>query len=295
MNQKITEKTPGEDGIYFRAAENTFTVPHWSFNASRPEQPEFADQIRETLETFYGSAGREAAAGSTQDLWFREYPNFWRGYATNPDQLAIGSLRISRHLRTAATWDYVVNCRNDASGERKRISFSAADDQFRSVVDDWHIRIRNCSGDAYEEVAADGRFDLDRTRQMTLSINGRCLRVGIPKLRDPITGYHCMFDVIPKLASDIESNTEVEEFSVLEDMQSLLGPCRVRFVETIRFKPAGDLRGYCMFGRGCVPLYWWIDSLDRVVIVASTFSTLVATPPLMEFTDTESDGEGSKL
>jgi hypothetical protein len=130
---------------------------------------------------------------------------------------------------------------------------------------------------------------------MILSIDGQIVQNAIPKNCAPITGYHCMFDAMPQLASDIESNTEVEEFSVLEDMQSLLGPCRVRFVETIRFGPAGDLRGCCMFGRGCIPSYWWMDSLDRVVIVASTFSTLVASPPLMEFTDTESDGEGSEL
>jgi len=269
--------------------------PHCSFNASRPEQSEFGNEIRETLETFYGSAGREAAAGSPQDLWFREYPNFWRGYATNTDQLAIGALRISRSLHAAKGWNYVVDSRNDASGERKRLIFSAADNQFRSVVESWQIRVRNHSGDTYKEYAADGRFDLDGTQQITLSINGQTLQNAIPKLRAPITGYHCMFDTMAQLASDIESNIEVEEFSVLEDMQSLLGPCRVRFVETIRFEPAGDLRGYCMFGRGCVPSYWWIDSLDRVVIVASTFSTLVASTPLMEFTDTESDREGREL
>ena len=266
------------------------SAPHWSFNSSRPEQPEFVDQIRETLDLYYGSTRREPAAGSPQDLWFQEFPNFWRGYANNPDQLAIGALRISTTLHTTKRWNYVVDSRNDASGERKRLTFATADDQFRSLVENWQIRMRNCSGDAYETYWADGRFDMDGTPQMTLSINGQSVRVLIPTLR--VTGYHCMFDAMPQLASDIESHAEVEEFSVLEDMQSLLGPCRVRFVESIRFEPAGDLRGYCMFGRGCIPSYWWIDSFDRVVIVASTFSTLVASTALPDFTGMV--GEGSE-
>jgi hypothetical protein len=267
--------------------------PHWSFNASRREQPEFADEIRESLEAYYRGTDRDPAAGkSPQDLYFQEFPNFWRGYASNSDQLAIGALRISRKLHTAKVWNYVVDSHNDTSGERKRLTLSAVDDQFLSLGDDWHIRVRNCSGDVYQAYSADGRFDSDGTEQITLSVNGHCMQVAIPKL--PVISYHCMFDAMPRIASDIESNTVVKEFSVLEDMQSLLGPCRVRSVETISFGPAGGLHGCCMFGRGCIPSYWWMDSLDRVVIVASTFSTLVASAPMADFTDERYDGEGSE-
>ncbi len=275
------------------SGQSVTAEPHWSFNASRREQPEFADEIRESLEAYYRGSDKVPAAGkSPEDRWFQEFPNFWRGYSNDPDQLAIGALRISRQSRTAAKWDYVVDSRNDASGERKQLSFSAANDQFLSVVDDWHIRTRNCSGDAYKEYAADGRFDLDGTRQMIFSINGQRLRFPCPEFR--VTGYHCMFDAMPHLASDIEQYGEAEEFLFLEDMQSLLGPCRVRFVEAIRFDPFGDLHGYCMFGRGCIPSYWWMDPFNRVVIVASTFSTLVASAPMADFTDELFDGEGSE-
>lgn len=259
-------------------------IPHWSFNATRSEQPEFEERILESLDSFYQERETQSLdAASPHDLLFREFPNFWRGFVRDAAGLQNGQLRISRSRGSEGTWAYVTDYYNESSGERLQSRFTAADDAMRAILAEWQVEATNTSDDSYEQYSAICRIDsatvdadVARRSELTIQTNGRNLRIPCPQCNGPVIALYALFDVVPEVFSGPPSELAGGGFLIADEMVSLLGPCSVRLAGTIDFPPAGELRGLCIFGDRLPPTYWWVDSQDSVVIMASTWRTLVA-------------------
>ena len=97
----------------------------------------------------------------------------------------------------------------------------------------------------------------------------------------PLTTNWTLFDVIPLLDAEKKGIGSSVEIALLEDMEKLKSPVYIGLLESIELGVAGDqgdtiqLTGYYLYGTGVVPSYWWVDTNSNVVIVSTTFQTLV--------------------
>jgi hypothetical protein len=257
-------------------------IPHWSFNAARPEQPEFEIQVVEALKSFYQfPPPQDGHSDTPHDVCYREFPNFWRGFVENPWILQNGSLRISREHSSVGQWRYDVDYSNESSGERQHVRFATADDDLRTIEDEWHVDAYNTTFDSYRQFSAVHTLETvllhdNHHAQLRVQINGTQLVVPGPRQQAAVVSGYTLVDILPRLVSGVIPESQLDGFLVIEEMQSILGPCRIRSVGTVEFEPAGTLNGICVFGRGFPPSYWWIDEQSNVVIITSTWKTLVA-------------------
>ncbi len=241
---------------------------HWTFNAIRPEQPEFRERIIATLERFYElTGGAIDESGAT----YTAFPNYWRGYLPHRTELGTGSLAIRAHQSSRDTWEYRAISHDVTNGESMEVRFGTRDDRFRTVLGAWTVNVTNGTGDRYRSFRAEGRLDKDGGRAL-LDVNGKRLVLGEVSVELPLTASYCLFHIVPRIDNAVD-------FAVLDELQRLRFPRRISSVGSCTLEPAGAIRGFCVHGRGAEPSYWWVDRHGTVAVVAGTFRTYVIAEP----------------
>ena len=261
---------------------------HWSFNYSRQGQEEFGRQLCEALSSYLGSCDAVGVDSFPIASTYKVLPNFWRGYnhpsASVPAarDLAMGQIAIERRPGQAGTWQYAVSSRNSANGENLRIDFRCRDDGVRTILDRWRIHTENTAGYLYSRYDCSGRLysGAGNRQEIRLAVGDLEFTAGRCEGDLPLTCNWALFDVIPLFNERTKDKGGQLEIALLEDMEILRVPCRIGFLESIemeigRAHGSLHLSGYWVCGRGVVPSYWWVDSRGKVVIVSSTFQTLV--------------------
>ena len=264
---------------------------HWSFNHNRGNQKDFGSSVQQTLSCYVKTADDGIARHSTESTFVSTYnvlPNFWRGYHPRSDRTANGDLRIGRfvlgrRLGEGGRWQYSVHSENSTSGENLQAVFQCMNDTPRTVIDSWQIDAANTAGNLHKQFACSGQItstDDDGGREVRLSVNGLEFVSGCYRGELSITCPWALYDVIPLIHSGTTDTSEGIEIALLDDLEKLKSPVHVEFLESIDLKVSDEeqvmqLSGYCVYGNGMAPSYWWVDSRSNVVISSTIFQTLV--------------------
>ncbi len=264
---------------------------HWSFNHNKRQQPQFMATILGTLRCTYATPGfcsNEPPSTCFYDI----LPNFWSGYKgktihDSVDDLRIGEVSVSR-AKHGGVWYYKVHTANTTNGEDILLEFCCDDDEYRSLRDSWRIDATNSAGDAYGKFTAvghltEGAGDLRETR---LAVNGTEFSLGTLDKTLPLTSNWALFDIVPTLKSMWPNPAaKTMHIALLEDLERLRPQNWVKFLESTQIPldgPADEaptnvlqMNGYCLFGEGIPPMYWWADAYGHVAIVSTIHQTLV--------------------
>ena len=257
---------------------------HWTFDHNDNEQgPYFANRLVESLRHHYESGDGQEASWSWQTLRYDVLPNFWYGYSRHrhsaPQKaIHLGDVEISRHPAEGETDEYRVLSRNDASGERVQLEFTVERGTPPFLVGEWSVASENTAGDLYRRFSCRG-YSRERSgeREIHLVINECDIAVGRLGNRLALSCNWALFDLMPRLA---ERGSEAGrlELALLEDLEKIRPENRVSLIEDwplVLGERTIPLRGFCVQGVGVPPAYWWVDPAGDVVVVASTFQTLV--------------------
>jgi hypothetical protein len=265
---------------------------HWSFDYDHMSQrPYFAQQLVETLQEYYTNQqdDREPNRSLQRQTCRQVYellPNFWRGHKGAAGQtdggydLRVGNLVLERTRAENSEWHYAVRYVNDTSGEDLQVNFSCADDEYRTLIGEWQVKVQNSAGDLYSQFHCCGRLDEqeDGRSDIRLTVNGLEITTGSVDTSVPLTCNWSLFDVITSLQHDFDNQSTYAEIALLEDLEKLR-PCnRVGYLEKCVIdlgQQQEELTGYFLRGVGVVPSYWWVDRFGNVVIVSNTMQTLV--------------------
>ena len=191
--------------------------------------------------------------------------------------LRIGAAEISRAEAADGGVRYRVTHGNATSGEQVTLRFRTTADPLPRLTGAWTVTAANEAGDRYrgvrlagaESVSAGGR------RVITLTVNGISMRTAGLDAALPMTCWWALFDGMPAIALNAAPGAP---FALLEDLEKLRAPCTVRPLAGAggALEVAGHrLRGYCQYGVGMLPSYWWLDAAGTVAIVSSVYHTLV--------------------
>ena len=248
---------------------------HWSFDYNYGAQnPHFAQQLVETFRRFYAEPETDRIDPEAAEHIYDIFPNYWRGYAIREhlqDSLSLGEAVIKRQQADDTRWHYTIQYTNRTSGEELQLRFHTADDLYRSLTGQWHIRAQNDCQDSYSTLACEGQRVADEIR---LTVNHAEITVGLIGEETPFTCNWALFDVIPALSGAIQKSGEVVEMAILEDLEKLRPTNRLGFLESIQLHET-QLDGYYLYGEGLLPSYWWLDRGGNVAIFANFFQTFV--------------------
>lgn len=248
---------------------------HWSIDYDiGPQAPDFGIAMLDTLERWSSSD-----AGDPALCRYVVLPNYEDGWdqlrAHNADSnIQIGSAVIRRRVTGDGVRAYEVDYRNDTSGETLALQFIASDEPLPRLQGEWSVTARNDAGDQYQGIRLRGSTAvIDAKRVVTLTVNGIQFDVGAVAESAPLTSWWALFDAVPAMASGAAT---ADGFALLEDLQKLRPQCTVTAVKGDPITLGGHrLRGYCLYGTGVLPTYWWLDEHGVVCVVSSTFQTLV--------------------
>lgn len=250
---------------------------HWSFDYNTgSNKPDYTNELIELIQGYEipsSIVNISAEETSYTKHVYQILPNYWRGYAgrSNPEtKLCIGSVTIERKKENDI-WNYEVNYINDTSGEDIRLQFYSENTSCRTLLNEWHGKVRNSSQDTYSELNFIGKIiSKDKVR---ICINDIDITLVIPDKTLPLTCNWTLFDVIPILSDQIKENENCVEIILLEDLEQLRPNNKIGFLNSIQ-SPL-PLDGFYLHGSGLLPSYWWIDKKKTTVIVSNFFETYI--------------------
>ena len=193
------------------------------------------------------------------------------------DALQIGVAEISRSEAADGGARYRVSHGNATSGEQVTLQFHTTADPLPRLTGAWTVTAANEAGDRYRGVRLTGAESVNAggRRVITLTVNGVSMRTAGLDAALPMTCWWALFDGLPAIARGAAPGAP---FALLEDLEKLRAPCTVRPLAGAgrALEVAGHrLRGYCQYGAGMLPSYWWLDAAGTVAIVSSVYHTLV--------------------
>ena len=254
---------------------------HWSIDYTyQRTKLDFREELTQTL----AAALSSPAIGPDAKRKVHRYtmlPNFWAGFKEeNPDDpsLTIGYAAIERTHRDGEGWQYHVEQVNAISGEELVLDFACEDELLRPLRDTWQIRARNSADGSYSSISWTGTCDRDadgvRNVQLTTE-GGLSVRAGSVAAGATLTCNWTLFDVLPALRDG-----DVGALAILEDLETLKDACQVRHFDdwTLQLgQQQRALAGYCIFGVGLPPSYWWLTETGDVAAVSTMIATYVLT------------------
>lgn len=253
---------------------NTNNRHHWSFDYNHGAQnPQFTQELIGTLRGCYTDThtrGRQAA--QTLKHVYNILPNYWRGYGGGDakKKLQIGEATVER-TKNGDLWHYIVQYENTTSGEHLQMQFRCHDDNYRALIDNWRVKVRNSGNDKYSELTSEGY--LTRDSEVRLRINGAEIVAGVVEESTKMTCNWALFDVIPALIHTVQASGSGIDIALLEDLEQLRPKSKIGFLESIQTPM--PLNGYYVYGVGLLPSYWWLDADGNIVIASTFFETLV--------------------
>ncbi len=205
-------------------------------------------------------------------------PNFWtgfKGYPADDPDLAIGTASVERILDDNGAWQYHVWHANATSGEELELAFACDDLPGRPLRGPWQIRARNSSDGTYDSIDLTGELVLGETGVAVAltTQQGLSFSVGAIQPDTTLTCNWALFDILTAPGA-----TNLGDLAILEDLEMLKPNCRIRPLESWCFEIDGEahtLSGYCVFGEGFPPSYWWLTETGDVAVMSTMLMTYV--------------------
>lgn len=180
---------------------------HWSFDYNHGAQnPQFTQELIGTLRGCYTNTDTHGSqAAQTVKHVYNILPNYWRGYASGDTkkELRIGETTVER-TKNGSLWNYTVEYENTTSGEHLQMQFCCHDDNYRSLINNWRVTVRNSGNDKYSELTSEGH--LTRDSEVRLRINGTEIAGGVVDKSTKMTCNWALFDVIPALTQTVQAS-----------------------------------------------------------------------------------------
>lgn len=236
---------------------------HWSVSPIEADDGRFVAALRERL-------AQAAAAPPDRDRRRYRLLSRWRafyGWGVVPDGGdAHGRVSIARR-RQPDGWTYEVRIENEMAGERTELRFTTDATPFRALRGGWSVAsdYRNDydTPGALQTYRCEGRRAPDGEIRLRLR-GGLEFAAGRIALDRPAVADWALADAVAGLAG--------REFAVLDRLEVVKPVARVRPVGpwVCELGPAPmELNGYCVWGEGLDPRYWWMDAAGRAVLLST--------------------------
>jgi hypothetical protein len=134
---------------------------------------------------------------------------------------------------------------------------------------------QNSADGSYTSISWSGTFKLvGNTRTILLTTErGLTFPAGTVTPATAVTCNWALLDILPTL-----HDGNLDRLAILEDLEMLRVDCRIQPLEKWTFQAGSDrhiLSGYCVYGTGLPPSYWWLTERGNVAAIATTFATYV--------------------
>jgi hypothetical protein len=211
-------------------------------------------------------------------------PNFWNGFKNSDDakkDLSIGKLDIGRSTDSSGDLFYSVKYFNIINGEFIDLNYICTNDKYRTLKKTWKVNIENNAPDIYSKFNCTGKLKkCNESIEINLQLNnGSNFNIGIIPYSTPITCNWTLFDTIPALSEDIKTSPDGEYgFAILENLDKLKPSNHLKYIGKWVLSMDGstlNLEGYCLYGTGNVPSYWWLDENNYIVLMSTVFHTYI--------------------
>ena len=253
---------------------------HWSVDYShQTTKRDFRGEFSQILAGALSSPPLDLDA-KTRIHRYTLLPNFWSGAKPDsPDDpsLKIGHASVERTRDDRGVWQYRVEHVNTISGEELALDFACDDVPARPLRDTWKISTRNSADGSYSSISWTGTCrHTDGVRTVVLTTErGLDVAAGSPAPDATLTCNWALFDVLAAL-----DDGNLDGLAILEDLDTLKETCRIRPLDKWTFQTGGErhvLSGYCVFGVGLPPSYWWLAETGDVAVVSTMLATYVLT------------------
>jgi len=257
---------------------------HWSVDYTYAS-PLGADQSQGNFEREFTqiladslSSSRGNFSARTKTHRYTLLPNFWGGFKKGEEpNLDIGQVLIRRSLDDGNVWRYTIEHENTTSGEELFLNFTCDDKPERSLAGSWQIRTENSADGSYSSLSLKGECNEKSGREREVSVttaSGLTIAAGTVERDETLTCNWALFDIIPLL----KESGRLNRLAILDDLEILKNDCRIRPLKNWVF--AGDnvqhtLSGFCVFGRGHPPIYWWLTESGEVAVMSTMLGTYV--------------------
>lgn len=257
---------------------------HWSVDyayasplSADQSQEKFEGEINQILASALSAAPVDFNAG-TKTHHYTLLPNFWGGFKNGEDPyLNIGRVSIKRRRDDKNVWQYTIEHENTSSGEELFLSFTCDNKPERPLAGSWQIRTENSADGSYSSLsltgACNGKSDGDRAVSVTTA-SGLSIAAGNIKDDETLTCNWALFDIIPLLSE----KGSLDHLAILDDLEILKNDCRISPLEDWIFAIGNKqhvLFGFCVFGTGFPPTYWWLTDGGEVAVMSTMLATYV--------------------
>ena len=259
---------------------------HYSFNQEHSSQNRgFENELVNILRRYYKTYGKLISTSLPSTAVYKVLPNFWHGYRGHSiapyksstrkteSSLSLGEAIVSKQP-TSGKRKYMVQYENTTSGEKLIADFSVGSD-LGNLLGNWKVKTSNSAGDIYQTATITGSVMDTNDTATTISLSMNKLNMPTIKLasRATLTVPWALPDIIPRLGSSTE-------YVLLEGLERLRQPAWVKpLLENWEWSdPYTDLEtltGWCAYGHGLMPTYYWIDKHGVAVIISGFFETWI--------------------
>jgi hypothetical protein len=198
--------------------------------------------------------------------WTSEYTIIAPMVSRNQELAGIGKLMIERSRTDDGDTKLVINSKviHETDHHGLKCSLRCKRDEL-STLRSWR-RVSVMVDDANKP------RPLTRTAERT-NLSKWSERTGDTKR--PVTSNWSLIDALQRLPASGELPTE--EFDVLEDLDVPTHRHRLARVDPVEIDVAGRparLHGYVRFGHGALPVHYWLDEAQRLVLAVSSLRVL---------------------
>ena len=257
---------------------------HWSVDytyasplAADKSQENFEGEFNQILVGALSTSPVDFNAG-TKTHRYTLLPNFWGGFKQGEElSLNIGQVSIKRSLDDGNVWQYAIEHENTTSGEELFLNFTCDNKPVRPIVGSWQIRTENSADGSYSSLSLTGACieKSDGERDVSVATaSGLSIAAGNIKDNETLTCNWALLDILPLLSEE----GSLDHLAILDDLEILKNDCRISPLEDWIFASGSvqhTLSGFCVFGRGFPPTYWWLTERGEVAVMSSMLATYV--------------------
>jgi len=258
---------------------------HWSVDYSYSSKLSRTKQIQENFQEEFKKILGGSLSSSPIDFNAKRkthrytlLPNFWSGFKSGEDtNLNIGQVSIERQRDEGEIWRYKIEHENTSSGEALSLNFYCDSKPARPLVDSWQIFTKNSADGSYNSLSLTGEWNEQingvRSVKMTTA-NGLVIVAGSIKHNETLTCNWAIFDILPLLRESIS----MDRLAILDDLEVLKKDCYIKPLEAWVFENGNEkytFTGFCVFGKGLPPTYWWLTENGEVAVMSTMLTTYV--------------------
>jgi len=257
---------------------------HWSVDYAYAaplyadkSQENFKGEFEQILAGVLLSSPLDFNAG-TKTHRYTLLPNFWGGFKNGEDPyLNIGQVSIKRSLDDGNVWRYTIEHENTTSGEELFLNFTCDNKPERPLVGSWQIRTENSADGSYTSLSLIGAYNEKSAGERDVTVttaSGLAIAAGTVKHDETLTCNWALFDILPLLSE----KGSLDHLAILDDLEILKNDCRISPLEDWMIEVGNEqhvLSGFCVFGTGFPPTYWWLTDGGEVAVMSTMLATYV--------------------